>query len=60
MRLRKVQILQQQIEDFTRAESIEKHQGHQREITKGAKAVPELGDLIGGQRNDDTPRLSQS
>jgi len=48
LRFGKSQVFQPQIEDFAGAESIEQHQGHQGEVTKRAKAVPKLGDLLGG------------
>src|SRR5215471_8169074 len=41
------------------AEAIQQHQGNQSQISKGAKAAPELGHLVGGERHNHPPWLPE-
>ena len=52
-----MQILELEIERFTRAQTIEQQQGDEGEISKRTKALPELGDLFGRKRHNDAPQL---
>jgi hypothetical protein len=54
------EIFELQLQDFTRTEAVEEHEGEEGEIAKGAKAAPELGDLRGGKGNNDAARLLQA
>src|SRR5215467_6518904 len=58
--VRELKTFELEIEDLTRAEAIQQHQGDQSEISKGAKAAPELGDLAGGEWHNHPPWLPES
>jgi hypothetical protein len=51
------EILKLKGEDLARAQTIEQHQTHDRQIPEGAETVPESGDFFGRQRYDYTPGL---
>src|SRR6185437_16292377 len=59
LRIRQLETFQLEIEDLTGAEAIQQHQGNQSQIPKGAKAAPELGDLVGGERHNHPPWLPE-
>ena len=59
LRIRQLETFEVEIEDLTGAEAIQQHQGDQREIPKGAKAVPELGNFVGGERHNHPPWLPE-
>jgi len=59
LRIRQLKIFESEIEDLMRAEAIQQHQGDQSEISKSAKAAPELGDLAGGQWHNHPPCLPE-
>ena len=48
-----LKILELEIEGLPGAQAVEQHQGDQSEVPRGAKATPEVGDLIGGERHND-------
>src|SRR5215467_13440128 len=57
--VRELKTFELEIEDLTRAEAIQQHQGNQSQISKGAKAAPELGHLVGGERHNHPPWLPE-
>jgi hypothetical protein len=50
--VRELETFELELEDLTRAEAIQQHQGNESKISKGAKAAPELGDLVGRERHN--------
>src|SRR5689334_14425652 len=56
---RELKTFELEIEDLTGAKAIQHHQGNQSQISKGAKAAPELGDLVGGERHNHPPWLPE-
>jgi hypothetical protein len=57
--VRELETFELELEDLTRAEAIQQHQGNESKISKGAKAAPELGDLVGGERHNHPPWLPE-
>jgi len=57
--VRELKTFELEIEDLTRAEAIQQHQGNQSKISKGAKAAPELGNFVGGERHNHPPWLAE-
>src|SRR5258708_27124975 len=53
-------MFQLELKDLARAQAVLQHEGDHGEIAKGAKAFPEAGDLVSGERHDHAARLSQS
>jgi hypothetical protein len=56
-RLRQLEILELESQDFMGTQAIQEHQSDQREITEGTEALPELSDLFGREGHNDSARL---
>ena len=52
-----LQVFELQSQDLAGAQAIEEHQSDQCEITEGAEALPEFGNVLGRKRHDDPPLL---
>ena len=57
LRIGQLKIFELKRENLTRTQAVKLHQAHQRQIAKRVKAVPERGDLFGGERHNHTSRL---
>jgi hypothetical protein len=54
----KREVLQLQREDFAGAQAVEQHQSNDRQIAELSEASPELSDLLGRERDNDTAWLT--
>src|SRR5260370_21191216 len=54
------EIFELELKNFTGAQAVQQHQGHDGQIAKGAKAFPETCDLVGGKRNYQAAGLVES
>ena len=57
LRIGQLEILKLESQNFAGAEAIQQHQADQGEIAKGAKAAPELGDLVCREWHNHAPGL---
>ena len=60
LRISELKIFHLEREGFTGTQAIQQHQTHQSEIAKRMKAVPERGDLLGGERHNNSLGLLQA
>jgi hypothetical protein len=54
------EIFQLELKDLARAQAVLQHEGDNGEIAEGAKAFPEMGNLVSGEGHDHAAWLSQS
>jgi len=58
--IRQAEIFELKVEHLAGTHAIQQHEGDDGKIAKGAKATPETGDLVGGERNDHATGLPEA